>query len=151
MFVRSYKSVFLFCRTLSQWQFRSCQGRLCTSPHRVHHFCAVSQKSCMGFCFLSFWPPKMWAPSTATLHPANYLPGPPASALVCLYMVYFGCAIAFYPNVWQPERKYFWSKSDSSRKTDNSVIIGYFLNKLTVIYFLTLLRLKSVLSILCEK
>lgn len=87
------KSIFLLCRTHSQWRFRSCQGRLCTYPHRVHLFYAVSQRSCMGFCFLSFWPPRTWAPSTATLHPANYLLGPPASARVCLYMVYFFCML----------------------------------------------------------
>lgn len=81
------ESLSLLCRTLSQWRFRSCQGRLCTYPHRVHLFCAVSQRSFMEFCFLSFWPPRMWAPSTATLPPADCLLGPLASALVCFYFI----------------------------------------------------------------
>lgn len=75
-------------RTHSLWQCRSCLERWCTSHRRVHLFCAVSRRSYTGCCFLSCWPLRMWAPSTAAPHPANYLRGPPASDLVRLCVVY---------------------------------------------------------------
>lgn len=72
----------LFFRTLSPWPCRSCQGRSCTYHPRVHPYCAASLSVSKELCFLSFWPHRTSALSTAARHPAACHPGPPALDLV---------------------------------------------------------------------
>lgn len=73
---------FFFSRTLSPWPCPSCQGRWYTYHPRARPYCAVSPSVSRGPCFLSFWPRRTWALSTAAQHPAACPRGPPASGLV---------------------------------------------------------------------